>query len=100
MQGDELVLLQAQGDVEALDRHLTAQQLVLGPPDRAHAAPAYLLGEPVPSGDQPTDLRHCTLHRAPPVARRVFERHPNRTGLRGDLREGPGSPPLPHTRSA
>ncbi len=100
VEGGELVLLQAGGDVEPLDRDLTAEQLVLGPPDGAHAAVTDPLDEPVPPGDQPSRLGQCTLHRARlrfPVV--CSMRHPNRLGLRGNLRERPGSPRVPYVRS-
>ncbi|WP_338105351.1 hypothetical protein [Streptomyces cinnamoneus] len=38
VEGGELVLLQAQRDVQPFQRDLTGQQLVLGTPDGAHAA--------------------------------------------------------------
>lgn len=67
--GRPLPLGQVVGDPRFLDRDLTVDRLVLGPPDRAHAAGTELGQQPVAARDQPARAR-IGLHRL----------------LRGDLR--------------
>lgn len=61
----ELVVVQVRRDVQLLQRDLTVEQLVLGAPDRAHAAAAYAVDEAVPPGDQPAVVLPLTGRRLP-----------------------------------
>lgn len=58
---DPLLFVAVGEDVEFLDGDRAVQQLVMGPPDRAHTASAEDVVEQIPAGDQPsrTAFRTC-----------------------------------------
>lgn len=69
VQGDEVVGRQMRLHMQPLHRDLAVEDLVPGPPHRAHATAAYLLREPVAPGDEPPYVRHHVPSASPAYVR-------------------------------
>ncbi|GGX15122.1 hypothetical protein GCM10010341_40760 [Streptomyces noursei] len=66
MTGGQFVRVQLGRNVQTLDRHLTTEDFVPGPPDGAHPALTYPLNQAISPGDQsPLIHRRRFRHRTP-----------------------------------